>query len=145
MKKYIVNISESAEQDLLHAAYYIKYVLKNNAAAMDLIDEAEVCFDALRVFQKRHQLVSDPVLAALQLRAVGVKNYLLIYYVVEETNTVRIIRFLHQKSNWMAILKVAVSEGQLELEMSNDTTTAALEEGRKMMKKYKKYLQCTCE
>ncbi len=110
MKKYIVNISESAEQDLLHAAYYIKYVLKNNAAAMDLIDEVEASFDALRVFPKRHQIVSDPVLAALQLRAVGVKNYLLIYYVAEETNTVKIIRFLHQKSNWMAILKVVNSE-----------------------------------
>ncbi len=30
-------------------------------------------------------------------------------------------------------------------EKQNDTTAAALEEGRKMMKKYKKYLQCTCE
>ncbi|MBO6173646.1 MAG: type II toxin-antitoxin system RelE/ParE family toxin [Lachnospira sp.] len=51
------------------------------------------------------RLVDDPVLANRSIRFVIINNYLIFYTVDEGKQTVIIVRFLYQKSNWTSILR----------------------------------------
>ena len=58
----------------------------------------------LATFPEKYSLVTDPVLNAWGIHLTTVKNYLIFYTVSEEEKCVYIIRFLHSKQNWNAIL-----------------------------------------
>ena len=62
--------------------------------------------------QKFH-LVDDPVLASWGIRFVIINNYLAFYTIDEEKQTVIIVRFLYQKSNWTSILRQGFSSNNL--------------------------------
>lgn len=100
-----IHITQEAEQDLNAAADYIEYVLKNPIAADNLIDEAENRFQDLSTDAELHQIISDEVLQSWSIRFIRIKNYLAFYTIAQETNTVYIVRFLYEKSNWKSILK----------------------------------------
>lgn len=100
-----IHITQEAEQDLNAAVDYIEYVLKNPIAADNLIDEAEDAIQNLSTDAELHQIVSDKVLESWSIRFIRIKNYLAFYTIDKETNTVYIIRFLYEKSNWSSILK----------------------------------------
>ncbi len=102
---YQVHVTSVAERDLNRAADHIEFVLKNPQAADDLIDEAEKQIGSLAEFPKRFQLVDDPVLSSWEIRFVIVNGYLAFYTVSEEDNTVYVVRFLFQKSDWKTILQ----------------------------------------
>ena len=51
----------------------------------------------------------NPVLASWGIRFVIINNYLAFYTIDEEKQTVIIVRFLYQKSNWTAILRQGFS------------------------------------
>lgn len=60
----------------------------------------------IRVFLKiKFRLVDDPVLASWEIRFVIINNYLAFYTIDEEKQTVIVVRFLYQKSNWCSILR----------------------------------------
>jgi plasmid stabilization system protein ParE len=101
---YAIHITSAAEKDLIRAADYIEFNLKNSKAADDLLDEAEKQINSLSDFPEKFQLVDDPVLASLGIRFVIVNGYLAFYIIFEEESLVVVIRFLFQKSNWSAIL-----------------------------------------
>ena len=100
-----IHITQEAEQDLNAAADYIEYVLKNPISADNLIDEAENRFQDLSTDAELHQIISDEVLQSWSIRFIRIKNYLAFYTIAQETNTVYIVRFLYEKSNWKSILK----------------------------------------
>ena len=50
-----------------------------------------------------------PVLASWGIRFVIINNYLAFYTIDEEKQTVIIVRFLYQKSNWTSILRQGFS------------------------------------
>ncbi|GHV69669.1 hypothetical protein AGMMS49928_12910 [Spirochaetia bacterium] len=45
------------------------------------------------------------LIAALNLRAIKVKNYVVYYSVNEKKQTVRLVRFLYNKRDWINILR----------------------------------------
>jgi plasmid stabilization system protein ParE len=106
---YNIHITSSAERDLIHAADYIEFNLKNSKAADDLLDEAEKQINSLSGFPEKFRLVDDPVLASWGIRFVIVKGYLAFYTISEEENRVILVRFLFHKSNWNAILRQGFS------------------------------------
>ena len=55
-------------------------------------------------------LVQDTYLASLGYRLIKVKNYMIFYIIEEDSKHIKIIRFLHNKRNWIAILKEIVVE-----------------------------------
>ena len=95
-----VNVTETAERDILDAAVYIAHNLSNIIVANRLLDESDVAAKSLSNFPMRHPLVIDDLLAAKGLRSLPVKNYLMFYIVREETNNVNVIRFLHSRRDW---------------------------------------------
>lgn len=106
---YIIHITNAAQQDLLNAADYIEFVLKNPEAADALLSEAEKQINRLTDFPEKFRLVDDPVLSSWGIRFIIVNNYLAFYIIDAENNIVTIIRFLYQKSNWNAVLHQGIS------------------------------------
>ncbi len=106
---YRIHITSTAVRDLMNAADYIEFTLKNPKAADDLLDEAEAQINSLSELPEKFRLVDDPVLASWEIRFVIIKNYLTFYTLDKETQTVIVVRFLYQKSNWNAILRKGFS------------------------------------
>ena len=101
---YQVHITSTAEHDIMRAADYIEFTLKNPNAADNLLDAA-----TLADLPQKFHLVDDPVLASWGIRFVIINNYLAFYTIDEEKQTVIIVRFLYQKSNWTSILRQGFS------------------------------------
>ena len=106
---YIIHITATAERDIMHAADYIEFNLKNPTAADHLLDVATKQINSLADMPQKFRLVDDPVLASWEIRYVIVNNYLAFYTIDEEKQMVIVIRFLHQKSNWNSILRQGFS------------------------------------
>ena len=102
---YQVYITSTAEHDIMRAADYIEFTLKNPDAADNLLDAATEHINSLSDFLQKFQLVEDPILASWGIRFVIINNYLAFYIIDEEKQTVIIVRFLYQKSNWTSILR----------------------------------------
>lgn len=102
---YQLHITSTAEHDLMRAADYIEFSLKNPDAAEQLLDTADEQISSLSEFPERFPLVDDPVLASWRIRFVIVNNYLAFYTIDEEKQLVIVVRFLFQRSNWNSILR----------------------------------------
>lgn len=102
--KYIIHITKAADADLNSAIDYIDRILLNPQAADNLLLEAEETMMDLAAFPEKYSLVTDPVLSTWGIRLTTVKNYLVFYTVSEEEKCIYIVRFLHSKQNWNAIL-----------------------------------------
>ena len=108
---YDIYITAAADADLNKAADYIDHILLNPQAADDLLDEAERQIIDLSAFPEKYSLVEDPVLNAWGIRLTLVKDYLAFYVIAEDEKRVCIVRFLHSRQNWAAILKRGFSIG----------------------------------
>lgn len=82
---------------------------QNPNAADNLLDAATEQIGSLADLPQKFHLVDDPVLASWGIRFVIINNYLAFYTIDEEKQTVIIVRFLYQKSNWTAILRQGFS------------------------------------
>ncbi|MCD8190726.1 MAG: type II toxin-antitoxin system RelE/ParE family toxin [Clostridiales bacterium] len=102
--KYNVLITGQAERDLNNAAAYIRSTLLNPAAAHTLLAQTRKEIASLAAFPLRYGLVDDPVLASWGVRFLTVNNYLAFYTVSTEAQTVYILRFLHSRRDWAALL-----------------------------------------
>ena len=103
---YNLLITKTARNDLIDAANYIEYSLKNPIAADNFLDAIEEHIDKLTVFPDKHPVVDDPVLASWGIRFIVVNNYMVFYIV--DNSTVRVIRILYGKRNWVSILKYGI-------------------------------------
>lgn len=103
---YHLHITSVAERDLIQAADYIEFVLKNPQAADDLLEEVDQKINALLSFPKEHPLADDKLLASWGIRFIQIKNYLAFYVISKEKCQVTVIRFLYARSNWTSILRL---------------------------------------
>ena len=85
---YQLHITSTAEHDIMRAVDYIEFTLKNPQAADNLLDAVTKQIGTLSDFPQKFRLVDDPV-----------------YTIDEEKQTVIVVRFLYQKSNWCSILR----------------------------------------
>lgn len=101
---YQIHITQTAKRDMMNAADYIEYTLKNPKAANDLLGEAKEKISHLSEFPQKFPLVDDPILASWKIRYVIIKGYLAFYTFSEDTQKIIIVRFLFHRSNWNSIL-----------------------------------------
>ena len=102
---YSIQISTSAEQDIIDAVNYIKLVLKSPDAAERLYELIAERLFPLKDQPELYPIVDDPVLKAWGIRFVSVQNYLAFYTIDEKYKTIYIVRFLYKRRNWKVILK----------------------------------------
>jgi len=101
---YVLNITDIAEQDILHTAKYISDVLKSPMAANNLLDEIEKYEEIIQKTPYIYPFVSDEYLAQYGLKFVMIKNYMMFYIINEDEKKIDVIRFLYARRNWKNIL-----------------------------------------
>ena len=106
---YLIRYTETAAHDLYETIGYIDHTLLDPGAADSLLDRLDEELRHLKDFPQAHALVDDPFLKAQGIRFVVVKNYLAFYIIDENSHTVRIIRFLYGKRDWITLLKKGCS------------------------------------
>ncbi len=104
---YEVHLTRHAERDLEAAADYIEYQLFNSDAADALYDEFETAAKELTSFPEKWPLAQDRVLKNWGVHFFSVKNYYAFFVVRSEK--IFIIRFLHQRRDWIAILRTEIT------------------------------------
>jgi len=109
---YSLYITDIAEEDILAAVQYIANVLKNPAAADNLLDEIERHEKILEETPGIYPFVRDEYMAERGLKYAIIKNFLLFYTVDEANKTVTVIRFLYGRRDWKTILGNYLSSGQ---------------------------------
>lgn len=93
MKRYKIEITDLAEEDLENAGDYIAYELENPDDAENTVRGIRKQINSLVSFPERNELDEDKILAELGVRKDYYKNYK-IYYIISE-DTVYIVRILH--------------------------------------------------
>jgi plasmid stabilization system protein ParE len=101
---YDLNITDIAEQDILHSVKYISDVLKSPMAANKLLDEIEKYEEIIQNTPHIYPFVSDEYLSESGLKFVMIKNYIMFYIIDEDEKKIDVIRFLHTRRNWKNIL-----------------------------------------
>lgn len=92
---YKIQITPRAEQQLDNIMYYIMNVLCNPDAAIHLFDELEGIYRKLVHNPKMYSQSEDWLLQARGYRKIPVDNYLILYLVDDERQTISIMGYFH--------------------------------------------------
>ena len=96
---YQVHITSTAEHDIMRAADYIEFTLRNPDAADNLLDAATEQIGSLADLPQKFRLVDDPVLASWGIRFVIINNVnirIMFLYVVTQLVSILTPSSLHQ-------------------------------------------------
>ena len=96
--------SEKVNSDIVFALKYICDVLEAPKAAENHYEELIKTYDILKENPYRRPLVQNKYLAAIGIRSISVKNYVLFYKINEENNIVQLHRFLYCRRDCINIL-----------------------------------------
>ena len=105
MKKYTVNISKTAGQDLEDIISYLKYDLSGDIIA----DKYKILFKQ-RIKNLEDMAASMPVLdeeltGYKNIRKINVRNYVIFYMIDEKNEKVLVLRIGHAFMDWEKYLK----------------------------------------
>ena len=102
MKKYMVEISESAKQDLENIVLYLRY---------NLADKYKILFKQqlknLENVAESMPILSEELTGHKNIRKIDVRNYIIFYIVDEENFKVFVLRIGHAFMDWEKYLKDA--------------------------------------
>ena len=105
MKKYIVEISETAEQDLENIILYLRY----NLAGDIIADKYKILFKQelknLEDIAESMPILDEELTGHKNIRKVNVRNYIIFYTVDEENSKVLVLRIGHAFMDWEKYLK----------------------------------------
>ena len=101
---YRLVVTELAHQDLDSIVSYIAVQLSSPKAASDFLDEVDACYRHLEDNPKIYSKCQDKHLEAQGYRKVVIKNYIAVYKVSEESNTVSILRFFYSAQNYINLI-----------------------------------------
>ena len=105
MKKYIVEISETAEQDLENIILYLRNELSGDVIA----DKYKILFKQklkdLENVAESMPIISEELTGFNNIRKVNVRNYIIFYIVNEENTKASVLRIGHAFMDWEKYLK----------------------------------------
>ena len=105
MKKYIVEISKTAEQDLENIISYLRFSLAGDIIA----DKYKILFKQelkdLENIAGSMPVLSEDLTGHKNIRKVNVRNYIIFYTVDEENFRALVLRIGHAFMDWEKYLK----------------------------------------
>jgi len=107
---YKLRISKLYKEDTSSSYNFIKYRLEAPMAAENLKKKIKEKINKIKENPYFRPLVQDKYLASLGYRLINVKNYMIFYIIGEDNKHLKIVRFLHNKRNWINILKEIIIE-----------------------------------
>lgn len=105
MKKYIVEVSETAKKDLENIISYLRYNLSGDIIA----DKYKILFKQ-ELKNLEDLAVSTPILSEeltghKNIRKINVRNYIMFYIVDEKNSKALVLRIGHAFMDWEKYLK----------------------------------------
>ena len=105
MKKYIVELSETAEQDLENIISYLKYDLAGDVIA----DKYKMLFKQklkdLENVAGSMTILDESLTGHKNIRKINVRNYIIFYVIDEEKSKAIVVRIGHAFMDWEKYLK----------------------------------------
>lgn len=105
MKKYIVELSETAEQDLENIISYLKYELAGDIIA----DKYKMLFKQklkdLENVAGNMTILDERLTGHKNIRKINVRNYIIFYVIDEEKSKAIVVRIGHAFMDWEKYLK----------------------------------------
>lgn len=105
MKKYIIETSETAEQDLENIISYLRYDLAGDIIA----DKYKILFKQelkkLEDIAGSMPILDEELTGHKNIRKINVRNYIIFYIIDEESNKVSVVRIGHVFMDWEKYLK----------------------------------------
>ena len=101
---YKIHATDNAQRDLDHIIEYIALELENPSAAATLLDKVDECYDDLSAMPYMYSECQSPRLKAMGYRKAILGNYIMVYRVEEELQTVYILRYFHGKQDYEKLL-----------------------------------------
>jgi len=101
---YRVDATVRAEQDLDRIVAYIAEKLVSPKAAAGFVDAVYDCYDHLENNPYMYEKCRDLKLQKEEYRRAIVKNYVLVYKVVEKTKTVIVHRFFYGRQDYTSLI-----------------------------------------
>lgn len=105
MKKYIVEISETAEQDLENLISYLRHNLTGDI----ITDKYKILFKQelkdLENVAGSMPILNESLTGHKDIRKINVRNYIVFYIVDEEKSKVLVLRIGHAFMDWEKYLK----------------------------------------
>ena len=97
-------VSDAAHADLDDILEYLSTSLCNPAAASALADAVLAAYRRILAHPESAPLCAHPRLAGQGYRKVTVRNYLLIYRIIPDTDFMFVARFFHHSRNYAELL-----------------------------------------
>lgn len=104
MRKYNIQITEPAENDLRQIRNYISEELLEPSIANRLVNKIGEAIFTLEEMPVRNAFVSDEGFAAQGIRKILVENYIIFYIISEESKMITILRILYCRRHWVDLL-----------------------------------------
>lgn len=105
MKKYIVEVSATAEQDLENIISYLRY----NLAGDIIADKYKILFKQelknLENIAGSMSILDEELTGHKNIRKINVRNYIIFYTVDEENSKALVVRIGHAFMDWEKYLK----------------------------------------
>ena len=105
MKKYIVELSETANQDLNNIISYLRYTLSGDIIA----DKYKILFKQalidLEDVAESMPILNEELTGHKDIRKINVRNYIIFYIVDEEKSKAFVVRIGHAFMDWEKYLK----------------------------------------
>lgn len=102
MKKYNIEYSKEAKEDLIRIKQYIKYNLQEPVIANKLISKIRKSIKTLNDNPEIYTIIDDDVIRKLEIRKLIVDNYIGFYRI--KNNSIEIVRIMYGRRNWISLL-----------------------------------------
>ncbi len=105
MKKYIVETTETSEQDLINIILYLKYNLAGEIVADKYVDLFSKALKNLEDIAGSMPIIDEKLIKHKNIRKINVKKYAIFYTVDEINNKAIVLRIGHTFMDWEKYLK----------------------------------------
>ena len=102
MKKYNIEYSKEAKEDLIGIKQYIKYNLQEPETANKLISKIRKSIKTLKENPEIYTIIDDDIIRKLEIRKLIVDNYIVFYRI--KNDTIEIVRIMYGRKNWINLL-----------------------------------------
>lgn len=102
MKKYNIEYSKEAKEDLIGIKQYIKYNLQEPETANKLISKIRKSIKTLKENPEIYTIIDDDIIRKLEIRKLIVDNYIVFYRI--KNDTIEIARIMYGRKNWINLL-----------------------------------------
>ena len=102
MKKYNIEYSKEAKEDLIGINQYIKYNLQESEIANKLISKIRMSIKTLKDNPEIYAIIDDDIIRKLEIRKLIVDNYIVFYRI--KNDSIEIVRIMYGRRNWINLL-----------------------------------------